>query len=39
MQRIFHDLCAFGTNGVHGFDLGAPSPAQARMGPPVTSML
>jgi 3-hydroxy-9,10-secoandrosta-1,3,5(10)-triene-9,17-dione monooxygenase len=39
MQRIFRDLCAFRTNGVHQFDFRAPSLAQARMGMPVTSML
>jgi 3-hydroxy-9,10-secoandrosta-1,3,5(10)-triene-9,17-dione monooxygenase len=39
MQRVFRDLCAFRTNGVHQFDFRAPSIAQARMGLPVTSML
>jgi 3-hydroxy-9,10-secoandrosta-1,3,5(10)-triene-9,17-dione monooxygenase len=39
MQRIFRDMCAFRTNGVHQFDFRAPSIAQARMGKPVTSML
>jgi 3-hydroxy-9,10-secoandrosta-1,3,5(10)-triene-9,17-dione monooxygenase len=39
MQRLFRDLCAFRTNGVHQFDFRAPSIAQARLDLPITSMM
>jgi 3-hydroxy-9,10-secoandrosta-1,3,5(10)-triene-9,17-dione monooxygenase len=39
MQRLFRDLLAFRTNGVHQFDFRAASLAQARLGLPITRMM
>jgi 3-hydroxy-9,10-secoandrosta-1,3,5(10)-triene-9,17-dione monooxygenase len=35
MQRLWRDLCAFRTNGIHQLDFKATSIAQARLGLPV----
>ena len=35
MQRLWRDLCAFRTNGMHQLDFKATSIAQARLGLPV----
>jgi hypothetical protein len=35
MQRLWRDLCAFRTNGIHQLDFRAVSIAQARLGLPV----
>jgi 3-hydroxy-9,10-secoandrosta-1,3,5(10)-triene-9,17-dione monooxygenase len=35
MQRLWRDLCAFRTNGIHQLDFKARSIAQARLGLPV----
>jgi hypothetical protein len=36
MQRLWRDLCAFRTNGIHQHDFRATALAQAHLGLPVT---
>jgi alkylation response protein AidB-like acyl-CoA dehydrogenase len=36
LQRMWRDLCAFRTNGVHQLDFQAPSIAQAHLGYPIS---
>ena len=38
LQRMWRDLCAFRTNGVHQLDFNAPSIAQARFGAPTSRL-